>query len=344
MSLPASRRRFLQASGAGAAALALGQLVPVPARAAEEAVEPMTAAKTLFESLTDAQRGDVCFEWDYVDPGRGVLRRHVSNNWSITKPVVNSRYFTDDQRDLIKQIFERTYHPDWHARIYQQLKDDAGGFGNNQSIAFFGKPGEKFEFVMTGRHMTMRCDGNSAEHVAFGGPVFYGHDPHGEFYEGPNHDDNVYWEQALIANKLYEMLDGTQRQAAEVAKTPAEGDAAFKGDQPIAGIAVRELSADQKEHVQKVLTKLLEPYREVDREEVRACLKSQGGLDACHLAFYKDGDISDDRVWDNWRLEGPAFVWHYRGNPHVHVWVSIADDPGVPLVTPFTVGGGRRRG
>jgi hypothetical protein len=38
-----------------------------------------------------------------------------------------------------------------------------------------------------------------------------------------------------------------------------------------------------------------------------------------------------DGVWDNWRLEDPAFVWHYRGAPHVHVWVNVADDPSVKL-------------
>mgnify|MGYP001239611985 CR=1 FL=1 len=66
-------------------------------------------------------------------------------------------------------------------------------------------------------------------------------------------------------------------------------------------------------------------------DEVRACLKAQGGLDACHLAFYRDSDIGKDEVWDNWRLEGPAFVWYFRGSPHVHVWVNIADDPRVTL-------------
>jgi hypothetical protein len=36
-------------------------------------------------------------------------------------------------------------------------------------------------------------------------------------------------------------------------------------------------------------------------------------------------------VWDNWRIEGPSFVWYYRGCPHVHVWVNVADDAGVKL-------------
>lgn len=60
------------------------------------------------------------------------------------------------------------------------------------------------------------------------------------------------------------------------------------------------------------------------------CLKEQGGLDKCNLAFYKDGNLGDSE-WDNWRLEGPAFVWYFRGAPHVHIWINVADDPSVPL-------------
>jgi hypothetical protein len=56
------------------------------------------------------------------------------------------------------------------------------------------------------------------------------------------------------------------------------------------------------------------------------CLNSQGGLDKCSLSFYREDDIGGDGVWDIWRIEGPSFVWHYRGAPHVHVWVNIADD------------------
>ena len=66
-------------------------------------------------------------------------------------------------------------------------------------------------------------------------------------------------------------------------------------------------------------------------ERVASCLKAQGGLEQCHLAFYQEGDLGNDRIWDIWRLEGPAFVWHFRGTPHVHVWVHVANDPRVKL-------------
>jgi hypothetical protein len=60
-------------------------------------------------------------------------------------------------------------------------------------------------------------------------------------------------------------------------------------------------------------------------------LKAQGGLDKCKLSFFEDEDVGFDDVWDNWRIEGPSFVWHFRGCPHVHVWVNVADDASVKL-------------
>ena len=113
---------------------------------------------------------------------------------------------------------------------------------------------------------------------------------------------------------------------------PGESEVPFRGkDGKFDGIPVSELSADQKARVQEVLRKLIEPYRQSDRDEVTRCLKAQGGIDACSLAFYQDGDIGADKTWDIWRLEGPSFVWHWRGAPHVHVWVNVASDPSVKL-------------
>ncbi len=323
-SLNPERRRFLKTSLAASVALAGGGAGLI-ARADEPAKTPETAVKALYDSLTEAQKKEVCFDWDFMDPERGLLRTRVSNNWHITKPVINSDFYTKAQRALVRDIFEGIIVPDWRPKIDKQLEDDAKGFGNQQNFAIFGKPGSgKFEFVMTGRHMTMRCDGHSNEHVAFGGPIFYGHAASG-FNEKEGHPGNVYWEQALQANKVYEMLDGKQRAKAEVSKQPEEAAVGFH-DFPYAGIPIVEMTADQKGVVQKTLQKLLEPYRQSNRDEVTECLKKQGGLDKCALAFYTDDDLGSDKVWDNWRLEGPSFVWYFRGTPHVHVWVNVADD------------------
>lgn len=326
-----SRRDMLRSVALGAAAAAFrSPIAAVAEAAAADSAESL--AGRLHASLTDVQRQQVCFPWDYVHPKLGLLRTRVGNNWNVTKPAVASDFFTKDQQQLVRDIFEHLIEPEWHARFDKQLEDDTGGFGHDQSIALIGEPGSgRFQFLLTGRHMTLRCDGDSAEHVAFGGPIFYGHDTAGGT-EDKDHEGNVFWPQAIAANGVYAMLDGRQRTMALVAKTPREKAVAFRahGQEP-AGIPVSELSADQRAELERVLGVLLEPYRTVDRDEVRGCLSRQGGLDRCRLAFYGDDDIGRDGVWDNWRLEGPAFVWHFRGAPHVHVWVSIADTPDIPL-------------
>ncbi len=324
------RRSFIKTASATAAATAsLGSLGYADA-ATTTSAESLVAR--LFDTLSEKQRKLVCFDWDHVDPKRGLLRTFVANNWKITQPEINDEFYNDEQRELVRGIFESIIHPDWHDRYYRQLEDDAGGFGNEQSIAIFGKPGEgKFELVLTGRHMTLRCDGNSADHVAFGGPIFYGHAP--QFNEDPKHTGNVFWHQAVSANDLYKMLDGRQQKHALLPRTPREQSVGFRGDQSIPGLPVTEMSSDQKQHLQKTLGMLVEMYRESDRQEALECLKKQGGLDACSLSFFSDRDIGKDGVWDNWRLEGPSFVWHYRGAPHVHVWVNVAESADVKTNT-----------
>jgi len=327
------RRDFLRAATAGAASVvAAGGWAATEAASAGEQKVPETVVKLLYDSLSDSQRRTICFDWEHVDPDRGLLRTRVANNWRITRPAIRSDFFSADQQRMIRDIFEGITRPEWHAKFDRQLTDDAGGWGVRQSIAIFGRPGQgKFEFVLTGRHMTLRCDGHSAEHVAFGGPIFYGHAASGDT-EKPDHPGNIFWPQALAANNVFRILDGKQQKQALLDRAPEESHVAFQGRKGrFPGLPVKALSDDQKEHLQQVLQKLIEPYRQADGDDVLACLKKQGGLDHLSLAFYKQDDLGSDRVWDIWRLEGPAFVWHFRGAPHVHVWVNVADDPSVKL-------------
>jgi hypothetical protein len=339
------RRTFLSGSAIAAAAGGFSGLrIPSAVHAAtgggagEESAESLV--KLLHASLSPAQREKICVPWNYVHPKFGLLRTRVGNNWNCNDSNLASEFFTADQKRLSRAIFESLIAPEWHERFDRQLEDDTGGFGHEQSIALIGEPGSgAFQFLLTGRHMTLRCDGDSADHVAFGGPIFYGHDP-GGFNEAADHPGNVFWPQAVAANRVFAMLDGRQRSAALSDQLPREQAIAFRRG-PIPGLPVSELTGDQREELDRVLASLLEPYRVSDRDEARRCLARQAassgtdaegakGLDACRLVFYRQGDIGNDAVWDNWRLEGPSFVWHYRGAPHVHVWVNIADDPSVP--------------
>lgn len=331
------RRSFLKVAGTAATVAALPSwAIPRASAAPTKTSTAETAVKALYATFNDAQRKDICFAWDHWDPKKGLLRTRVENNWQVTDHSITSDFFNPSQRDLIREAYKALLNPEWVARFDKQTKDDNAGeaWGSHQSIAIFGEPGsDTFEFVLTGRHMTLRADGNTGAHVAFGGPIFYGHAADGDS-EGKDHPGNVFWPQALAANKVYAMLDGKQRTTALVPKRPKEQSVAFRGNNAgYVGLPVSEMSKDQLAELQKVLGVLVEPFRIEDRDEAMACLAKQGGLAKCHLAFYKDGDIGNDGVWDNWRLEGPAFVWYFRGSPHVHVWANVAADPSVETNT-----------
>ncbi|MCE9567179.1 MAG: DUF3500 domain-containing protein [Planctomycetes bacterium] len=329
-----NRRGFL----ASVAAIGAGGMLGTP-RVVAAAPSPKSVAETavsaLYDTLTEVQKKTICFDWDYKHPERGLLRTHVSNFWHITKPVLTSSFYTKDQQVILFDIFKGIFNPDWHDRFVKQLKDDHDGkpWGTGLSCAVFGKPGtDKFEFVMTGRHITIRADGNSAAHVALGGPIFHGHEASG-FNEKVHHPGNIFWHQAELANKVYTIFSGKQQAIALVERRPKqEFTVPFQGTKgKLTGLPCSEMSKDQREALEKVLLSLIEPYRKEDQEEVKECLKKQGGLDKCTLTFFKDGDIGEDGEWDNWRLEGPAFVWYFRGQPHVHIWINVADDSEVEL-------------
>jgi len=302
------------------AVVSSGLVTALPAVAREgEPTKSETLVQQLYGTLTEAQKKLCAFPFDHE------LRSAVDNNWHITKTQI-ARDFTKDQQDLIRQIFNGLHSPEYSETVFQQVEHD-GGFGTC-SIAMFGEPGSgQFEFVLTGRHVTRRCDGDSVAGAAFGGPIFYGH-AYEDFNETAEHPGNVYWYQAKRANELYQALDGKQRQIALLGDSRGENGTAtvqLSGKATgLAGLPVSELTGDQKGLFAKVLSDLLAPFREVDREESMKLI-TKNGLDKLHLSYYKNENIGDDEVWDVWQIEGPAMVWYFRGQPHVHTWVHIRD-------------------
>src|SRR3989441_12058557 len=277
-----------------------------------------TLVATLYKSLSAEQKQKVAFPFDHP------LRSKVDNNWQIT-PVTVAEFFTPDQQAMIAEIFRGLHNPEFVDKVLYHINEDAGGLGK-YSVALFGEPGGgAFEFVLTGRHCTARCDGDSVEGAAFGGPIFYGHASQ-SFNEKPDHPGNVYWFQALRANEVFKALDGKQRAAALLGDPRAEKQSATvelrrRGEQ--AGLPVAGMKRDQRELVEKVLSDLLLPFRKKDRDEATRYIKASGGVESLSMSFYKNLDIGNDGVWDVWQLESPTMVWYFRGNPHVHTWVNI---------------------
>jgi hypothetical protein len=281
----------------------------------------------LYKSLNDEQRKKLCFGFDHP------LRSAVNNNWHIVKHTIADA-LSPDQQAMVRDIFRGMHSSEYAQRVFDQVEHDGGGPGtfNECSVALFGEPGAtgdagKFEFVLTGRHCTRRCDGNSVAGAAFGGPIFYGHAAEG-FNEKPDHPGNAYWFQALRANEVFKALDGKQRGLAlrdDPRKESGNDTVALGGKREgLAGIPASELSADQKDLVRKVLADLLAPFRKADADEAMKLIEA-GGFDDLRMAFFSTMDIGKDGVWDVWKLEGQNMVWYFRGAPHVHTWVNIRE-------------------
>jgi hypothetical protein len=309
------RRRFLQKTAVAAAGLALA-----PWAKADPSPKSETLVKQLYSSLTEAQRKAVCF------PFASKLRSMVDNNWHIVDQTVGA-FYTKDQQQMIHDIFTSLHSPEYAGKVLEQVIHDSGKAGfESSSVALFGEPDTgKFEFVLTGRHCTRRCDGDSVEGAAFGGPIFYGHAAK-SFNEEADHAENIYWFQAKRANAVFQMLDGKQREKALCARGREEsGEETVKlsgKKEGLEGLRVGEMTKDQQGEVRNVLKDLLAPFREADSAEAMKLIEASG-FDDVHMAFYKAGDIGKDGVWDVWQLEGPNMVWHFRGSPHVHVWANI---------------------
>lgn len=309
-----SRRDFVRVLGAGALAGGLLPKIATAATAPRRGGDPESAVKRFHETLKGDLKTKICLPWS------DARRTRINANWAITEPKIDD--FSKEQQALIDEIFKGVTSPEGYEKFQKQMEDDDGGIGSYH-VAIFGEPGtNQFEWVMTGRHLTIRADGDTTEGAAFGGPIIYGHGV-GDGQKGL--PGNVFYTQTKQANEVFTALDGKQRDKALRPKAPSEARVPVQGEKgTFEGLAVSEMSADQKGLVEKVMKSLLGAYREKDVEEAMAIMKSGGGMDSLRMAFFSDEDLGGDHEWDLWRIEGPTFVWHFRGAPHVHSYVNVA--------------------
>jgi hypothetical protein len=315
---PLDRRDFLRIAGVGAtAALALRG---VPAVFAQDAKPKPGRAedliKELHAGLSDEQKTKVVSKFE--DPARmGIY------NKAIGKTIGES--YTKPQQELVERILRAIAAPDeaaWKQISRGGTWDGSKAF-QNCGANIFGDPSTgKYTWVFSGHHLTLRCDGDSEEGAAFGGPLYYGHSPNG--YSARN----LFNYQTLGVLSVFDALSDSQRKQAVVKGTPGEGPGSIKfraSAEAKPGIPCAELSADQKGLIEKVMRDILSPYRKEDVDEAMQVVKAQGGVDKINLAFYKEEDAVDPKEpWHFWRLEGSGFVWNYRVLPHVHTFVNIS--------------------
>lgn len=319
---PVSRRNFLKAVGTGVAGVAVASNLRGAEAKAEPTKKPRPAeelVKELYTGLGEDQKKRI------VLPFKTGTRLGMHN-----APIGGVRMgavLKKPQIELVERVLKAMSSGDVGFRqISRGGTWDGSKSFEGTGATIFGDPlgTEPWAFVFSGHHITIRCDGNFKDGIAFGGPIYYGHTPYG--YSPAN----VFNYQTKAVLSVYEALDGKQREKAVVKGSPGEGAGSVKfrkkaEDRP--GILYKDLSKDQQALVEKVMRDVLSPFRKEDCDEVMNVIKATGGMEAIHLAFYSDAGKAAKKPkeeWSFWRLEGPGFVWNYRVLDHVHTYVNIS--------------------
>ena len=247
------RRDAIVSLGASAA---LAALSPWRSFSAQTDSLPMQ----FYKSLTDEQLSKICLPLGHPK------RQFVSNWWYICPEQRLHTFYTRDQQDLVRQIFESLHHPVYREKMNWQVKKDLmGDIDNTPSVGFFGTPDDKdFEFIYTGHHVTRRCNAHTDKGLGFGGaPIFYGNFAKG-FRESKDHEGNPFWYQGLIFNEFVSSLDGKQQEKILVGREPRRerpNVVIEKRKTDLPGLRCAELSEDQQAKFLDTMRRMLVCFR-----------------------------------------------------------------------------------
>jgi hypothetical protein len=326
--LPLDRRDFIRVVGTTATVAAVGLTPLQKARAAraEKQAQAEALVFELYQTLSPEQKKKLTRPWDHKPSATDkVTSRLATGNAAVDKLMIGLEY-NKKQIELLDKIFRAIANgEEGYKRLSRNGKFDNSGDFESISAIIYGEAveGKKFSLVFTGHHLTVRCDGNSEEATAFGGPLYYGHSPSGFA------TTNVFYHQTKAAMELFNALDKSAKEVALITdekkkwrdehggiKVPKKGD-------PVPGLYFKDMTPTQKELTEKLMKELISPYRKEDGDEVMELIKATGGMEKIAMAFYTEGRVSEKEPWTYWRLEGPGFVWSFRALPHIHTFVHV---------------------
>ncbi|MCP4006632.1 MAG: DUF3500 domain-containing protein [bacterium] len=323
----ATRRQLLK-YGSGLAVTAVAgvgwRLLVAPSPSRELA--PVTELATrLFERLSDGNHEQAFVPYDH--PLRQFHNRGVDTGGIL---AVGLDY---KARSILTDLFHASLSPVGRSRVPNQLLLEVPGVHATR-LLFAGTPHDKhFQVHVTGPHINLRIGGRNLEAVAFGGPQVYGDQRSDGEIGLPN---NIYRYQLELGQRLYGALTPAERGMARLSLAPPQTAVEVRGaGVSFDGIAVADLSAEKRKMARAVVAGVLENYREEDSAYAWECIAKGGGIEVFHFADYKQdfqgGRLAGDGASQIFRLESPAAVFHYRGEPHLHAFFNVAMDGEKPL-------------
>ncbi|WP_395744918.1 DUF3500 domain-containing protein [Prosthecobacter sp.] len=211
----------------------------------------------------------------------------------------------------------------------------------HQPTGFYEKTGHPrniwwYQSLLANKVYALLDEKQRAKALIKGNAPFVSSDPGAVAHvdQAMRHPEGVNFTQ--LHKELTQHIDRTVIRPGVERDDRRESEIRFRGPKGgFPGLPISSMGRDQQDAVLKTLEALLEPYQPEYRDQVLRCLKKQGGIDACSMAFYEQFDMGADQEWDIWRIEGPSFVWYFRGAPHVHIWIHVADDMNAPFSAYF---------
>jgi hypothetical protein len=325
-----NRRILLKgAAGVGIAA-GLGTLgryaLLAPSRTGQHASVDDLAVQ-IFAALSPDARAAACMAYDHP------LRQCHNRGLWIGGLTVSAASLDWDTRRLLTDLLYAGLSELGRSRV--PLQDSTHWMGvNMMQLLICGDPRMgPYQFILSGVHLNLRVGGADPQGAAFGGPQVYG-DQHGNGRVGlPN---NVYRYQLEGAHRLVAALTPAERGRARVARAPAQVNIGVQGrGGRFDGLPIADLALDKRKLARELVGGILDTYADHDAAYAWECLERNGGIDALHFADYDEdfdgGRRAGDAPSQVFRVEGPAAVFHFRGEPHVHAFVNVAMDGERPL-------------
>jgi hypothetical protein len=331
-------RRQLIKAGAGigaltavAAAVRYTVLSP-PQRRDITSIDELAAQ--IHAELSTSAGARACLDYDH--PLRQVHNRGL---W-LGGLTVNAATLSWNTRRALTTILREKLSTAGFERLLSQFPSIFSGV-NFLQLLLFGIPGHgPWQMLLSGIHLNLRVGSPIHDGTAFGGPQVYGDQRGNDRHGLPG---NVFRYQMQTAHDLITGLTPAQRSAIRVAQAPPQTCIAVQGrDGRFDGLPVADLPIQSRRQAQAVVTGILDNYGAEGAAYAWECLHRNGGVDGLYFADY-DVDFAGGRhAGDNpsqiFRLEGPSAVFYFRGEPHVHAFVSVERNVDQPLSLGEVVG------
>lgn len=328
--LKPSRRRVLRwglGLGATATAGTLGArwLLPPSPRADRATFDELAAE--LIDALDPDDRAVACVPYD--SPWRQVYNRGVWGAGLDIRPWSQS----GTVRQLVSDLAHSGLSRVGRERVNEQFFLRWPGI-HIMRLLVCGDPRDgACTALLTAPHLNLRVGGASTEGVAFGGPQVWG-DQRGD--NSPGLPGNVYLPQLHAAWAVFDAMTPAQRAAARVRRAPVQTCLTVRGaGATFDGVPIGELGERARGLARDAVARMLETWPDDDVAYAWACLDAHGGVDALHLADY---DVDHEGGFDAAgqrshivRMQGPAAVLYFRGEPHLHAFANVAMDAERPL-------------